>query len=62
MVNIANIPWIKLNMEKALYHNPGSFFKKGNIKFQFDMFHGCGVLEKAINLYQTKIDMTLIIL
>ena len=56
-VNIANIPWIKIIKygKKALYHNPGSFFKnKRNIKFQFDMFHGCGVLEKAINLLPNK--------
>lgn len=35
----------------ALYKNPGAIFKKGrNIKFQFDMFHGNGVLDQAINL------------
>ena len=35
----------------ALINNPKAIFKKGrNIKFQFDMFHGNGVLEKAINV------------
>jgi hypothetical protein len=35
----------------ALIKNPRSFFKRGrNIKFQFDMFHGNGVLDKAINV------------
>ena len=35
----------------ALINNPKAIFKKGrNIKFQFDMFHGNGVIEKAINV------------
>lgn len=35
----------------ALINNPKSFFRSGrNIKFQFDMFHGNGVLEKAISV------------
>ena len=35
----------------SLIKNPGAIFKKyRNIKFQFDMFHGNGVLDKAINV------------
>ena len=35
----------------AILNNPKSIFKKNrNIKFHFDMFHGNGVLEKAISL------------
>tara|TARA_A100001234_G_C12626852_1_gene386476 strand:- start:115 stop:930 length:816 start_codon:yes stop_codon:yes gene_type:complete len=39
----------------ALFNNPKSIFKKGrNIKFHFDMFHGVGNLDKAINLLDNK--------
>ena len=35
----------------AFLRNPGSLFKKGrNIRFHFDMFHGNGVLDKAISV------------
>jgi hypothetical protein len=48
--DIKNIKILK-NGKLALLHNPKSFFKKNrNIKFHFDMFHGNGVLDKAINL------------
>ena len=41
--------------KSALCRNPGALFKKGrNIKFQFDMFHGNGMLDKAINLLNDK--------
>ena len=39
----------------ALLNNPKSIFKKGrNIKFHFDMFHGNGVLDQAINLLNNE--------
>ena len=39
----------------ALLNNPKSIFEKGrNIKFHFDMFHGVGVLDKAINLLDNE--------
>ena len=39
----------------ALLKNPKSIFKKGrNIKFHFDMFHGNGVLDQAINLLKNE--------
>ena len=37
--------------KKALLKNPKALFKKErNIKFQFDIFHGYGILDKAIDL------------
>jgi len=39
----------------AFLRNPKSIFKKGrNIRFHFDMFHGNGLLDKAINLLEKK--------
>ena len=40
---------------------PSLFFdsKKRNIKFHFDMMHGEGNLDKAINLLNIKIEMIL---
>ena len=39
----------------ALLNNPRALFKKGRtIKWHFDMFHGVGVLDKAINLLPKK--------
>ena len=36
--------------KKALLRNPRAIFQKGrNIRFHFDMFHGNGVLDKAID-------------
>ena len=50
MDNIKPIKIIKYG-KLALLNNPKSIFRKGrNIKFHFDMFHGNGVLDKAINL------------
>ena len=41
--------------KKNLLLNPGAIFKKNRtIKFQFDMFHGNGVLDKAINVLDPK--------
>ena len=54
MNNIKLIKIIKYG-KIALLKNPKSIFKKGrNIKFHFDMFHGNGVLDKAINLLNEK--------
>tara|TARA_B100000780_G_scaffold275256_1_gene241578 strand:+ start:222 stop:1034 length:813 start_codon:yes stop_codon:yes gene_type:complete len=47
------VKWIKvLKYGKiAFLRNPRSIFKKGRtIRFHFDMFHGNGVLDKALNL------------
>ena len=52
-VYMDNIKLIKIFKygKLALINNPKSIFKKNrNIKFHFDMFHGIGVLDKAINL------------
>ena len=54
MDNIKLIKIIKYG-KMAILKNPKSIFKKGrNIKFHFDMFHGNGVLDKAINLLNEK--------
>ena len=54
MDNIKLIKIIKYG-KLALLNNPRSFFKKGrNIRFHFDMFHGIGVLDKAIDLLDSK--------
>ena len=35
----------------AFLRNPGAILNKGrSIRFQFDMFHGNGILDKAIDL------------
>ena len=52
-IYLDQIPWIKVFKygKIAFLRNPGAIFKKGrNIRFQFDMFHGNGVLDKAIDL------------
>ena len=52
-VNISQIKWIKIIKygKIALLNNPKAIVRKNRtIKFQFDMMHGNGVLEKAINL------------
>ena len=59
-INVTNISWIKIMKygKEALIKNPKCFFKiNRNIKFQFDMFHGCNFLDKAISLlpYEDKI-------
>ena len=52
-IKLDSIKWIKIIKygKLALLNNPKAIFKNGrNIKFHFDMFHGNGILEKAINL------------
>ena len=52
-VNISKIKWIKILKygKRALLSNPKALIEKNrNIKFQFDMMHGSGILDKAINL------------
>ena len=47
------IKWIKVLKygKKAFFRNPGAIFPKGRtIRFHFDMFHGNGILDKAIDL------------
>ena len=54
MENIKLIKIIKYG-KLALLNNPMSIFKKKiNIRFHFDMFHGSGVLDKAIDLLNDK--------
>ena len=52
-LSVKEIKWIKvLKYGKfALFKNPKILFNERyrNIKFHFDMFHGVGILEKAIN-------------
>ena len=52
-IQVSNIKWIKILKygKTSLLNNPKAFFKKNrSIKFHFDMFHGNGVLDKAINV------------
>ncbi len=52
-ISIDELKWMKVFKygKKALLRSPGAIFKKNRtIKFQFDMFHGNGVLDKAIDL------------
>ena len=52
-IYLDQIPWIKVIKygKIAFLRNPRAIFKKGrNIRFQFDMFHGNGVLDRAIDL------------
>ncbi len=52
-IYLDKIPFIKIIKygKIAFLRNPGALFKKGrNIRFQFDMFHGNGALDKAIDL------------
>ena len=52
-INLDNVSWIKvLKYGKiAFIRNPKSIFKKNrSIRFHFDMFHGNGALDKAIDL------------
>jgi hypothetical protein len=51
-ISLSNIKLIKILKygKLALIKNPKSIIKKNrNIKFQFDMFHGIGALDKAID-------------
>jgi len=52
-ISVNNIKWIKILKygKISLLKNPRAIFKRNrSIKFQFDMFHGNGVLDKAINV------------
>ena len=52
-VELSNIKLIKILKygKISLIRNPSAIFKKNrNIKFHFDMFHGNGILDKAIDL------------
>ncbi len=52
-IYVDNIKWTKILKygKISLIKNPGAILKKNrNIKFHFDMFHGNGVLDKAINV------------
>ena len=56
-IDLEQIKFIKIMKygKLAMINNPKSFFKSGrNIKFQFDMFHGNEMLEKAINVLNKK--------
>ena len=56
-MNIGNIKWVKIIKygKLAILQNPKAIFKKKrNLKFQFDMFHGCGVIDKAIDLLNNE--------
>ena len=51
-IKINEIPWIKIIKygKISLFNTPKAIFKNGRtIKFHFDMFHGNGVLDKAID-------------
>ena len=52
-IKLDELKWMKVIKygKKALFRNPRAIFKSGrSIKFQFDMFHGVGILDKAIEL------------
>ena len=52
-IDLTNVRWIKVLKygKKAFFNNPKSILKKyRNIKFQFDLNHGVGSLDKAIEL------------
>ena len=55
-ISMTNIKLIKILKygKLALFKNPKSFLKNRNIKFQFDMFHGNGVLDKAIDVLNSR--------
>jgi hypothetical protein len=52
-IDLTNLKWMKVLKygKLALLRNPKAIFKSGrSIRFHFDMFHGNGVLDKAIEL------------
>ena len=52
-IYVDDIKWTKIFKygKISLIKNPGAILKKNrNIKFHFDMFHGNGILDKAINV------------
>jgi len=55
--DLTQIKWIKVIKygKISFLRNPGVIFKKNrNIRFHFDMFHGNGYLDKAIDLLPEK--------
>ena len=56
-IEMNHIRWIKIIKygKMSLIRNPKAIFRKNqNIKFQFDMFHGNGVLDRAIDVLDPK--------
>ena len=56
-IDLTNLKWMKVLKygKLALLRNPKAIFKKGrNIRFNFDMFHGNGILDKAIELLKEE--------
>jgi len=52
-IYVDNVKWIKILKygKTSLIRNPKAIFKKNrNIKFHFDMFHGNGIINKAIDV------------
>ena len=52
-IYVNDIKWTKILKygKTSLFRNPRAIFKKNrNIKFHFDMFHGNGVIDKAIDV------------
>lgn len=52
-IDVSGIKWAKVFKygKLALLRNPKAIFKEGrNLRFNFDMFHGNGLLDKAIKL------------
>ena len=52
-MNLENVKWTKVIKygKLALTRNPMAIFKRGRtIRWQFDMAHGCGNMDKAINV------------
>lgn len=56
-MNVDTVKWMKVLKygKMAFFKNPQAIFKKKrNIKFQFDLFHGTGLLDKAMNLLDNE--------
>lgn len=56
-IPLHHVSWTKVIKygKVAFLRNPRSIFKKGrNIRFHFDMFHGNGLLDQAIDLLEKK--------
>ena len=56
-IDLTNLKFMKLIKygKTSLLRNPKALIKSGrSIRFQFDMFHGNGVLDKAIDLLEEK--------
>ena len=56
-LNIQGLKFMKVlkSGKLALFKNPKAIFKSNrNIKFNFDMMHGVGSIEKAANLLENK--------